>query len=67
MMPHTNTDLLKHLPEKYRPLTAHERCAIKSRRAQERIMWLNALSVIRRIFSRLGQQTDKKTATAKVR
>lgn len=67
-MPHTNTALLKHLPEKHRPLTAHERSAEKVKRAKEQEMWSGALHNLRRLLARLGRRAnDTRGATAKVR
>ena len=67
MMPHTNTALLKHLPEKYRHLTAHERSAAKAKRAKGQEMRLVTLQTMRRLFARLGRRADNtRGATAKV-
>ncbi len=38
MMPHINTSLLKHLPDTHRPLTQHEREAVRLTRTGNAIM-----------------------------
>jgi hypothetical protein len=67
MMPYTNTALLKHPPEKHRPLTAHERSAAKAKRSKEQEMRSHALHSVRKLFARSGRRADDaRGVTAKV-
>ncbi len=61
MMPHTNTDLLKHLPETHRPLTEHERLAIAAKRAVRTKTW----KAFRRLLGGLERPTDNSASPAK--
>lgn len=61
MMPHI--DLLKHRPEKHRPLTEHERTAIAVERAER----TKTLDTFYRLLGGLGRLTQALDRPAKVR
>ncbi|SFM72144.1 hypothetical protein SAMN04488042_1149 [Shimia aestuarii] len=62
MMPDTNIDLLKCIPETHRPLTEHERTVIAMKREAKRAERTKTLGVLRRLIDRLGHWIEGRPA-----